>query len=103
MGIAIDEARVQAHHAKQLLDPVLSLLPLREVMDVDRLADDVAHGLARIERRVRVLKDHRHLSAQAAEALAAQVRDVVALEKDLAACRLEQTDHRAAKGRFAAP
>src|SRR5207302_8502521 len=87
MGVAVDEAGVQAHYAEQLLDPVLPLLSLREVVDVDRLADDVSHGLPRVERRVRVLKDHRHVAAQGAKTLAAQVADVAALEKDLAAGR----------------
>src|SRR5262249_36477966 len=58
----------QPHGFEKLADPVLELPPaLRQTMNYERLADDGADCHAWIERRVRVLKDDLHLSAQDAQ------------------------------------
>ena len=54
-------------------------------MDRERLGDDRADRLARVQRRVRVLEDHLHLAAQRLAARAPRERrDVAAVERDRA-------------------
>ncbi len=51
---------------------------------------------------VRVLEDHLHVAAERAQSALLQVRDVVALEGDLPAGRLDQPGDQAAGGGLAA-
>src|SRR5256885_7277165 len=94
--------RVDATDQNEHADPALPLLALGEAVDIDRLADDVADGLSWIQRRVRILEDHRHLAAQGAQLPTADVRDVIALELDGARRRLQEPDHRPAHRRLSA-
>ena len=48
-----------------------------------RLGDQLAHALARVERGVRVLEDHLHLAPQRSQRAAVEARDVAPLEDDL--------------------
>ena len=65
--VAVDEARVQADQRQQLLHPRAHRLPPSpQVVDLDRLGDDVADRHARVERGVRVLEDHLHVAAHLA-------------------------------------
>ena len=102
MGVAVGEPRVHPDDVKQLVDPVLPLFPLGQLEDVDRLADDVAHRLARVERRVRILEDHGHLAPPGAQPFASLLGDVFAFEMDRAGRGFEQPDQGSTKGRFAA-
>ena len=47
----------EADGAKKLLDALAAVLPRIEVVDPQRLGDDVAHRHARVQRGVRVLED----------------------------------------------
>jgi len=47
--IAVGEVRVEADDAQKLLNALGLLLAAREVMDLDRLADDVPDGHSRIQ------------------------------------------------------
>ena len=71
-------------------------------MDDQRLADDVAGGHARIERRIRVLIDHLHLFAVGKHPRRVEVGDVGAVHKNAAAGRLQQLEQRATHRRLAA-
>src|ERR1700680_3793242 len=84
MWVAVRELRVHSHHVQQLVDPVLPLPALGQSVDVDGLTDDVAHRLTRIERSVRILKDHRHLAAARPQRLPAEFGDFLAPEMDRA-------------------
>src|SRR5581483_2260535 len=66
-------------------------------------ADDAADGLARVQRGERVLEDHLHVPTPLAERPALQVRDVLALELDLALGHVVQPHDHASEGRLAAP
>lgn len=74
--------RTEVHpdDVEQLVDPVLPLPALGQVVDVKRLTDDVAHRLPRVERRIRVLEDHRHLAAPRPQRPALKLGDVLTLE-----------------------
>src|SRR6185436_3861087 len=54
--IALQKTRVQSNLLHQLLDPLPSLVALRQMKRVDWLADDLADCHPRIERSVRILK-----------------------------------------------
>src|SRR6185295_18904721 len=61
-----------------------------------------AHGHARIERAVRILEDHLHFPPQRTQLALAELRELAAVEPDLARGRLEQAQHQPAGGRLAA-
>src|SRR2546427_1860743 len=94
--IAIGEVRVEAHDAQQLLH-ALGLLPAScQVMDLERLADDVAHRHPRVQRGVRILEDHLHPPAHPAHLLAAERGELDAVELHLSCGRLVELENRAA-------
>src|SRR4051794_4766602 len=64
-------------------------------MDHERLGDDRADGLAWIQRRVGVLEDHLNLAPKWLQLLARKIRDLLALDLDRPARRLEQAVHEA--------
>ena len=66
-----------------------------EPVDAQRLADDPADAVARVERRERILEDHLHLPADVAHARLAR-RSVMSspVEHDPAAGRLVEADDR---------
>ena len=69
--IAVGVVGLQADELEQFLDALVDALTLREFVDAQRLADDVADGHARIERRERVLEDDLHRPADLAHIAAA--------------------------------
>ena len=71
-------------------------------VDRERLADDVAHRHARVQRRVRILEHDLQLTADLAHLLALVVRDVTTVDDDPSRGRLDQLEDRSSKGRFAA-
>ena len=72
-------------------------------MHAQRLADHASDRVARVQRGVRILEDHLHPLAQRPQLAFAEVRDVRAVEDDLAAGRLVQAQEGAADRRLAAP
>src|SRR4029077_12200648 len=84
-------------------DPVVELaVGLRELVNDQRLADDGADVHAWVQRGVRVLEDDLDVAAQGAQRLATQRAYVPAFKDDVARGRLDQAQHAAAGGRFAA-
>ncbi len=73
-----------------------------QIVDLQRLGDDVADRHARVQRRVGVLEDHLHLAAHLAHLAAVQLGQVLAVEDDLAAGRLVELQDGAAGGGLAA-
>ena len=71
-------------------------------MNHERLFDDVAGAHARVERRVRILKDDLHVPPRLTHLRARQLKDVPAPEQDLAGRRLDQAEHAAAGRALAA-
>ena len=90
--VAVREVRVETDDLQELLHPLGLRLALREVMDLERLADDVADGHARVQRRVRVLEDHLHPAAHLAHLLAAELRELDAVELHLTGRRLVELE-----------
>ena len=70
-------------------------------MDIDGLADDVAHRHARIEAGERILEDDLHLLPVLAHLLEGQGRDVDTVEDHFARCGLEKPQDRATDRRLA--
>src|SRR4051812_36504777 len=77
-------------------------LAVVEAVDAERLADDRADRLARVERRVRVLEDHLHLAAERLELALREAGDVPAAVLDRPAGRVEQAGDQARRGGLAA-
>src|SRR3954463_12690964 len=72
-------------------------------MHLEWLSDDVAHGHARIERRVRILEDHLHAATHLAHLLAAELRELDAVELHLPGRRLVELEDGSTRGGLAAP
>src|SRR6266849_3011098 len=103
MWVTVGEVGVQTNDSKELLHALGLLFAAREVMDLERFADDAADGHARIERRVRILEDHLHAATHLAHVLAAEPRELDAVELHLAGGRLVELEDRAAGRRLSAP
>src|SRR6266540_2229873 len=95
--------RAQADDAQELRYALLELGPAHELVDAQRLPDDLANRHARVERRVGILEDDLHLSPNVTHAPAAQAGDVLSVEHDPARGRNDEPDDRAAESRLAAP
>ena len=65
--VAVDEALAEADRGHQFANHVPHGVTGAEAVRVDRLRDDLPDGHARVERRVRVLEDHLHVPALAAQ------------------------------------
>ena len=85
--VALGVLGVEADRLEQLGDALLALGLGADVVDLERLADDVADAHARVERGVRVLEDDLHVAAQRVHLAARRLHDVDALEGDVAAGR----------------
>ena len=98
--------RVQPDFVQQFVDALsASRLFLIQSVDVQRFADDLADGHARVKRRGRILEDDLHLAAVRQHVdrdLLLGVVDGRAVEDDAAGRRFVQADGRAAERRLAA-
>ena len=101
--IAVAQLGAEAHIVEHPLDARVELPASRQAVQPQRLADDVAAAHPRVERRVRVLEHHVQLAPQRAHGAAREVRDVDALQPDLARRRLDQPHHAVRDRRLAAP
>ena len=87
----------QFHEVQDLLSAVL--LALVEVVDIQRLTDDVLDRHTGVQGRVGVLEDHLHLLAETADVLAG---DLFALELEGPSGGLVQVQERSSYGGFSA-
>src|SRR5450759_3423532 len=78
---------------EQLEDALLALGLGADVVDMERLADDVAHAHARVQRGVRVLEDDLHVAAQPLLLAPRGGLIVAALVDDLSALLREEPLH----------
>ena len=82
------------------LDP--SLARRAHAMDAQRVTDGGLHSHRRVESGVRVLEHHLDVAPERAKPTSAQLREVLALERDRSLGRLDQPEQRAAQGGLAA-
>ena len=92
-----------AHELEQLPDARRALRARSDGVDVERLPDDGADRHARVEAGVRVLEDHLEALPEPAERLAAERRDLLAVEPDRPGRRVEQPNDRPSGRRLARP
>ena len=93
--------RLQSDEPQQLLHPNVGILAVRDVVDLERFADDRADRHARVQRCIRVLKDDLHLLAERAQIVVGQSDELPALERDAAFGRFGKPQDDAAGGRLA--
>ena len=98
--VTICEVRVQTHDAEHLADLLVLLLTLGDVMDLQRLGDDAAHGHAGIQRREWVLENHLHVAPIGNQVVRAELGYVLALVIHDAFGRLIDLQNGAASGGF---
>ncbi len=89
------------HSAKQLQRLPACLIAGHSLMSHDGIGDLLADGTDRVERRTRILEDHRHRGAvQIAKITPRYLRDVLSTKPDIAPCyppgRIEQPGDRKA-------
>src|SRR5207247_2151263 len=97
---AVVVLRGEADRLEQLLHPLSALASVTDVVDLQRIADDRADALARVQARVRILEDHLHLAAKRAQRPRAEVADRGSPEDDLARRRRKEANDRPAERRF---
>ena len=98
--------RLQSDLLQQLRDPLLALRAVRRAVNDQRLSHDRADRHARIERRIRILKDDLHVAPHPPHAAGVELADVGAVEVDRPRRRLDQSqdaaaDRRLSRSRFA--
>src|SRR5205085_8552239 len=75
--VALDETRTESHRLHQLAHARVAFAATAdEVERLQRLADDLPHGHARVQRSIRVLKDDLHMPPLAAQFALRQVRQI---------------------------
>jgi hypothetical protein len=74
--ISICVPRLQADELEKLEDPRLSRRCRSNPVDIKWLSYDPAHRVARVQRGVRVLKDHLHLLASTAQIISRKSREI---------------------------
>src|SRR5262249_20015521 len=99
---AVRMLRAEPDRPQQLVDAPASLLPPVLAVDAKWLRDDLAHGHARVQRRVRILEDDLELTSNLPHAPARQLRDVLTVEDDPSVGRIEKPDHRPSERRLSA-
>ena len=102
VGVAARKARLEPDQPQQFLDPRAAFVRWHEVMQHQRLAEDLGDRHARVERGVRVLEDDLRLPAERAQCVGVEAEQVTPFETDAAGVRLDQAQHQAAHGRLAA-
>ena len=106
MGIAVEEAGVEADQAQQLRHHLPPFRLAADIVDDQRLVDDVEHRHARVQGAERVLEDELHPAAIVGQPVALQGQDVRRLrslaEADRARVRRERPHDDLAQGRLAA-
>jgi hypothetical protein len=93
----------EADDLEELANPKLRLPRARDLVDGERLPDDLLDRLAGVQGRVRVLEDHLHLSAHRSELPVRELRDVLPLEADRAGRRVDEPKHQPRGRRLSAP
>jgi hypothetical protein len=93
-----DMRRLQADQLEQLGDASPPLRGAAEAVDDQRLLDDLTYTHARIERRVRILKDHLHVAPSHAHPLGRKLQNVLPAKEHFTGCRFNQAQD-AAPGR----
>ena len=86
---------IEPHALHCLLDPALTVGRRADAVDVERLLHRLADAHARVERRDRVLEDHRDLATEVGETSTFAPGDVLAHERDRAGVDVLQA-HQAA-------
>ena len=94
--IALDEGGIETDQVEQLGHASLAGLALGEVVDAQRLGEDLADRLPWVQARVRVLEDHLEAPTPASEVVALERQEVDATEVDRAGLRLGDPDDRPA-------
>src|SRR4051794_17156555 len=101
--VAIDEVGTEPDDVEQPLGGLAPRLSCPELVDDQRLGDDVADGHPRIERGVGILEDDLELPADLAQLLTLEPRQLLAAKTHRAGRRLEQLEDAVAGGRLAGP
>jgi hypothetical protein len=97
------DARPQVHALERLAHELLAVLRAGSVVNAPDLEQRGVDGHARVERRVGVLEDHLHATAQLAQLPATCCQNVGAVELDCTGIGLDQPDDAARKRRLATP
>ena len=97
MGIAVDVLRKKADNLHELSDPFLVLPSRQRPVAGQGLADDMARSLARVQGRIRVLKDDLHILPEGPHPLWSQCKNILLLKIDLPRGWLFQPEDAAAQ------
>ena len=93
--------RRKADQTQEFRHP-LAFPALGQTMQCKGFGEHVADGHSRVERAVRVLENHLHLTAQRAHLALREAEQVAPVEPDLPRSRLDQAQREASGGRLAA-
>ena len=103
MRICVHEALCKADGFHQRVHALLIFfLGFADLLDNERLADAFKDAFAPVQRRIRILKDDLHLTAQFAQFLLIELSDIRSIQQHFTGSWLMQAEDRAADGGFSA-
>src|SRR5882672_4853868 len=102
MRVAVGRVGGEADCAEKVAHAGGGLAPAGQAVGAERLADDSAHAVSRVQGGERILEDHLHGAAQRPQFSLAEVGDVTSVEKDAPGRRVVETQDRPADRRLAA-
>ena len=82
--IAVEVRRVEADEVKELGDPIAPRPAVTQAVDDERLLDDLSRAHARVEGRIRILKDDLHVAPRLTQAPAGKGQHVLAPDSNFA-------------------
>src|SRR5437868_15156839 len=98
MRVTLDESLIQADGFHQSLNALVTFSSSCNAKSFNRLANDLPDGHARVQRSIRVLKDHLKMFAMLAHLSLRKIRKVCPAKKNLPARRLCQSQNSAPQG-----
>src|SRR5262249_3650334 len=96
--VALEVGRVQPDEVEEFGDAHLALRACADAVDDQRFFDNLPRPHARVQRRVRILKDDLHVAARLAQPRPCELEHVLPAKPYLSGSRLDQPEH-AASGR----
>src|SRR5581483_4613048 len=102
VGVAAGKARLQPDQPQQFLDPCAAPIGRHQIMQRQRLAEDLSDRHARVEGSIGILEDDLRLPAKRAQRIRVEVEQIAAFEPNAARVRFDQAQHEAADGGLAA-
>src|SRR5512139_849994 len=102
MGVSRHVIRLETHRTEEISDPIFPFRGFRQVVNPDRLTNDLLDAHPWVEGSVRVLKDHLDPGSKKCQFLAGHGGHISSLKLNPASGRIVKPDQASSHGRLSA-